>query len=236
MTEPNDRPPAPPAAATPADLAHAGRRTPQPLDPRTEERFHAQTENPLLRFAGLLELARENPHHREPTAMALSTVDADGQPSSRIVLLKSQDARGFVFYTNLGSRKGRAIAQNPRVALLFHWQPLEVQVRIEGRAVQVPDAEADAYFATRPRRSQLGAWASDQSAPLASREELVAKFAAIEAKFAGQPVTRPPGWSGFRVEPLAMEFWRNQESRLHERELYMRGAVQEAWSRTLLNP
>ena len=218
------------------DLAHAGRRTPQPLDPRTADVFHAHREDPLARFAGLLELARQNAQHSEPTAMSLATVDQDGQPSSRIVLLKALDARGFVFFTNLSSRKGRAIAANRRVALLFHWQPLEVQVRVEGPAIQVGDAEADAYFATRPRQSQLGAWASMQSEPLASRDELIARLARLTEKFSGRDVPRPEGWSGYFVEPRAIEFWRNQESRLHERELYTRAGPGDSWTKTLLNP
>ena len=219
-----------------APLTHAGRRAPEPLDPRTAEVFHANAADPLARFTGLLELARANPHTREATAMSLSTVDADGQPSSRIVLLKQLDARGFVFFTNLHSRKGRAIAANPRVALLFHWQALEVQVRIEGPAVQVPDAEADAYFAIRPRQSQLGAWASEQSEELASREELIARFTKLSEKFANGPVPRPPNWSGYFVAPRSIEFWRNQESRLHERERYSRADERTPWVHALLNP
>jgi pyridoxamine 5'-phosphate oxidase len=217
-------------------LAAAGRRTPSPLEPRTEEVFHQGVEDPFARFAGLLELARANTSHREPTAMSLSTVDADGRPSSRIVLLKAADARGFSFFTNLDSRKGQALKGNPSVALLFHWQPLEVQVRIEGDAVQVPDAEADAYFAGRPRQSQLGAWASDQSRPLESRDELLCKMELLQERFTGHTVPRPPNWSGFRVVPRAIEFWRNQESRLHERELYTRAGPDAPWARSLLNP
>ena len=218
-------------------LARAGRQAPHPIDPRTEAVFHAHVEDPFARFAGLLQLARENQSsHFEPTAMSLATVDANGQPSSRIVLLKEFDARGLTFFTNLGSRKGRAIAAHPGVALLFHWQPLELQVRVEGDAVQVDDAEADAYFATRPRPSQLGAWASEQSEKLASREVLIERMRELTARFERNPVPRPPGWSGYRVAPLAFEFWRNQESRLHERELYARPGVAAPWAHTLLNP
>ncbi len=218
-------------------LLRAGRQAPQPIDPRTEAVFHAHAADPFARFAGLLQLARENASsYLEPTAMSLATVDKDGRPSSRIVLLKEFDARGFTFFTNLSSRKGRDIAARPGVALLFHWQPLELQVRIEGDAAQVEDAEADAYFATRPRLSQLGAWASEQSEKLASREVLVERMRALTARFEGSLVPRPPGWSGYRVAPLAIEFWRNQESRLHERELYSRPGVDEPWSRSLLNP
>src|SRR5918999_1730609 len=135
------------------------------------------------------------------TAMTLSTVARDGQPSARLVLLKSVDDRGFVFYTNLRSRKGRELAANPRAALAIHWQPLEVQVRIEGVVEQVDDAEADEYFATRPRGSQIGAWASDQSEVLTSAAGLEARFVEVERRFAGREVPRPPHWSGYRVIP-----------------------------------
>ena len=160
----------------------------------------------------------------EPTAMTLATVASDGQPSARLVLLKAVDDRGFVFYTNLRSRKGRELAANPRAALTFHWQPLEVQVRIEGIAEQVDDTEADEYFATRARGSQLGAWASDQSEPLAHDGELDTRFAEAERRFAGRGVPRPPHWSGYRVIPERIEFWRGRPSRLHERRLFEREA------------
>ena len=170
----------------------------------------------------------------EPTAMTLATVGRDGQPSARLVLLKMVDERGFVFYTNLRSRKGRDLATNPRAALTFHWQPLEVQVRIEGIAKQVDDAEADAYFATRARGSQIGAWASDQSEPLGSDRELDARVTEFEKRFAGREVPRPPHWSGYRVVPERIEFWRNRPSRLHERRLFER--VDGAWREQLLFP
>ena len=190
------------------DLAHAGRRAPQPLEPRTGELFASHREDPFARFAALLELARENQNHREPTAMALSTVDASGRPSSRIVLLKAADARGLTFFTNLESRKGREIAANPAVALLFHWQPLEVQVRVEGEAVRVADAgKADAYFATRPRQSQLGAWASEQSAPLESREALLARMEAADRALRERTGAATAALVGLsRRDPLAIEF------------------------------
>ena len=192
--------------------------------------------DPLLRFTDLLAAARQNPLITEPTAMTLATVGDDGRPSARIVLLKGADERGFVFYTNYHSRKGREVLAHPEVALVFHWVPLETQVRIEGRAAPVAPEEADAYFAGRPRGSQLGAWASDQSGTLDSRATLEARLAEVTARFEGQPVPRPPHWSGFRVAPVAMEFWKNRVSRLHERELYTRAAPGQPWTMRLLNP
>jgi pyridoxamine 5'-phosphate oxidase len=217
-------------------LAAAGRAAPAPIDPRTEQVFSAHPGDPLRRFQGLLQLAGEVARHGEQTAMGLSTVGPDGRPSSRIVLLKAADEAGFTFFTNLGSRKGREALASPEVALLFHWIPLEVQVRIEGRAERVAEAEADAYFASRPRGSQLGAWASEQSAELASRGVLEARLAEVTRRFEGGPVPRPPGWSGLRVVPRAIEFWRNRENRLHDRELYQRPSRDAAWSRSLLFP
>ena len=219
---------------TPAALVSAGRAPPAPLDPRTERIFFSYLEDPISRFQALLALAQANIY--DATAMSLSTVSAEGKPSSRIVLLKAVDAQGFSFFTNLGSRKGREALGRPDVALLFSWGALEVQVRIEGRAGRVTEQEADDYFATRPRGSQLGAWASMQSAPLASRAELEQRLIDLTARFEGKPVTRPPGWSGFKVSPLAIEFWRNRESRLHDRELYTRPSATAPWSHTLLNP
>ena len=158
----------------------------------------------------------------EPTAMVLATVNAEGRPSARVVLLKGFDDNGFVFFTNLESRKGRELQAHPFAALCFHWPALERQVRIEGRVVNVPDAEADAYFASRPRGSQIGAWASKQSQPLATREELEARVRSFEKKFAGGEVPRPPFWSGFRVIPDRIEFWEARVSRLHDRTVYLR--------------
>jgi pyridoxamine 5'-phosphate oxidase len=170
----------------------------------------------------------------EPTAMTLSTVGSDGQPSARLVLLKSVDDRGFVFYTNLRSRKGRELAANPRAALTFHWQQLEVQVRIEGVAEQVTDEEADEYFATRARGSQIGAWASDQSETIAQPGDLDARVAEAERRFAGREVPRPPHWSGYRIIPDTIEFWRNRPNRLHERRLFERDG--DAWRERILFP
>jgi pyridoxamine 5'-phosphate oxidase len=170
----------------------------------------------------------------EPTAMALATVGEDGQPSVRIVLLKGIDERGFVFYTNLESRKGRELRAHPRAALCFYWAPLERQVRIEGPVELVSAAEADAYFATRARQSQIGAWASEQSAPLAGDEELEARVREMERRFAGRDVPRPPHWSGFRVLPERIEFWRNRAFRLHERIVFER--VEGRWRSCRLFP
>ena len=192
--------------------------------------------DPMEKFAELLAQAKKTPGIAEPTGMTLSTVDADGRPSARIVLLKGADADGLVFYTNCTSRKGREILARPDVALTFWWQPLEVQVRFEGRAAQVGAAEADAYFASRARISQLGAWASHQSQPLAAREDLLQRYAALEKQYAGQPVPRPPHWSGFRIAPVSAEFWKGSEGRLHHRELYTRATPSAAWAMTLLNP
>jgi len=166
--------------------------------------------------------------------MVLATADGEGRPSARYVLLKAFDERGFVFYTNYDSRKARTLAENPYAALCFYWPSIDKQVRIEGRVERVTDAEADAYFATRPRASQVGAWASTQSAPLASRGDLERRVAEAAARFEGRPVARPPYWSGFRLVPNAIEFWTRDPARLHERELYQRNG--SAWTRTLLYP
>jgi len=189
--------------------------------------------DPIARFLALLEKAKQSPI-AEPTAMALATADGEGRPSVRMVLLKGADERGFVFYTNLQSRKALEIAANPHSALCFHWQPLEVQIRVEGPVQPVSAEEADAYFATRPRGSQIGAWASQQSRPLASYEDLLARVAEIQERFADQPVPRPDFWSGFRLVPDRIEFWTNRSDRLHERELFTRTAT--GWDRILLYP
>ena len=192
--------------------------------------------NPIEHFRALLAAAQAFDRRLlpEPTAMTLATVDSQGQPSARLVLLKAVDDRGFVFYTNLRSRKGRELATNPRAALTFHWQPLELQVRIEGIAEQVDDEEADEYFATRERGSQIGAWASDQSEPLASDADLEARVSEMERRFAGRLVPRPAHWSGFRVIPERIEFWRGRPSRLHERRLFERQG--SGWRERLLYP
>jgi pyridoxamine 5'-phosphate oxidase len=170
----------------------------------------------------------------DPNAMALATATADGRPAVRIVLLKAWDERGFVFYTNLDSRKGRELAANPFCQLAFHWKSLRRQVRIDGRAEAVTAAEADAYFASRARDSQLGAWASDQSRPLADRAAFDARLAAATARFDGQPVPRPPHWSGFRVVPSAIEFWQDRDFRHHERTVFTRDGG--GWTAGMLFP
>jgi pyridoxamine 5'-phosphate oxidase len=170
----------------------------------------------------------------DPNAMALATTGADGQPSVRMVLLKGHSSDGFVFYTNLESRKAAQFGENGQVALLFHWKSLRRQIRIEGSTSPVSDAVADAYFATRGRDSQLGAWASEQSRPLDSRATFEARFAEVEARFAGQTVPRPPHWSGTLVTPARIEFWQDREHRLHERRLFTRSGG--GWTEGLLYP
>ena len=175
----------------------------------------------------------------DSNAMALSTAGTDGQPSVRMVLLKGHGRDvgthgGFIFYTNFESRKATQLYENAHVALLFHWKSLRRQVRIEGEANPVDDATADAYFATRSRNSQLGAWASDQSRPLADRGTFEARFAEVEARFDGQDVPRPPHWSGWMVSPERIEFWRDREFRLHERWLYERDG--DSWTTGMLYP
>ena len=187
----------------------------------------------IARFQALLEQARVSDLH-EPTAMSLATVSASGQPSVRTVLLKQADERGFVFYTNSGSRKGRQLGANPRAALCFHWQLLMQQVLVEGLVEPVSTQEADAYWATRPRDSQLGAWASLQSEPLAERAQLQKRYAEYEQEYAGRPVPRPDYWRGYRVVPDLIEFWSSRPGRLHERERFYR--EQNAWKHTLIYP
>lgn len=175
----------------------------------------------------------------DSNAMALATADAAGAPSVRMVLLKGHgpDAEGeggFIFYTNMESRKGVELDENPHVALLFHWKSLRRQIRIEGPVSRVSDAAADAYFASRPRDSQLGAWASDQSRPLAARNTFEARFAEAKARFEGQDVPRPPHWSGSIVRPVRIEFWHDREFRLHERWLFERDG--DGWRKQMLYP
>lgn len=191
---------------------------------------------PIDRFRDLLAQATAVSRDRlpEPTAFSLGTVDATGQPSVRIVLLKNADERGFVFYTNYESRKGRELLATHRAAMCFHWQALEVQVRVEGTVETVSDTEADAYFASRARGSQLGAWASIQSRPMANPSDLDARLAEMERRFAGGAVPRPPHWSGFRVAPDRIEFWKNMPSRLHVRHVYVRDG--DGWTVTQLYP
>jgi len=170
----------------------------------------------------------------DPEAMALATADADGRPSLRMVLLKGHDRQGFVFYTNLDSRKGTELAANPNASLLFHWKALRRQVRIDGPASAVSEAEADAYFATRGRDSRLGAWASDQSRPLPDRATFEARVDAMRDRFGAGDIPRPPRWAGFRVAPQRIEFWSDREARLHERRLFER--IGGDWREGLLYP
>jgi pyridoxamine 5'-phosphate oxidase len=170
----------------------------------------------------------------DSNAMALATTGRDGQPSVRMVLLKGHGPDGFVFYTNQESNKARQIAERPFAALLFHWKSLRRQIRIEGELLGVDDATADAYFATRGRDSQLGAWASDQSRPLESRATFEARFAEMQARFDGRDVPRPPHWSGYRLEPSRIEFWQDRAHRLHERRLFTRSGT--GWDEGMLYP
>jgi pyridoxamine 5'-phosphate oxidase len=169
-----------------------------------------------------------------PEAMSVATADAAGQPSSRMVLLKDYGPDGFVFYTNVESAKGDQLRENPRAALLFHWKSLRRQVRIEGMAEAVGEGEADAYFASRARDSQLGAWASDQSRPMENRERFEQRFEELERKYAGQDVPRPPFWSGYRIVPNRIEFWTERPYRLHERRRFQRH--ESGWTDGLLYP
>jgi pyridoxamine 5'-phosphate oxidase len=191
------------------------------------------TQNPIERFAALYEEAKRV-IPVDPNAMVVASVGADGRPSARVVLLKDFDERGFVFFTNLESRKGRELLAHPWASLCFFWQPMEQQVRVEGRVEQVSDEEADKYFQSRPRGSQVGAWASLQSRPLPSRQLLEARVEELTRQYEGLQVPRPSHWSGLRVVPDRIEFWHARPSRLHDRHLYVR--EDNGWRMELLYP
>ncbi len=184
--------------------------------------------DPFRMFQDWLEKARVS-ELNDPNGMALATVDETGLPDVRMVLLKAADEQGFVFYTNLESAKGRELAANAKAALCFHWKSLRRQIRVRGLVTRVSDAEADEYFASRPRQSQIGAWASRQSRPLESRFELEREVARYVAKFGLGKVPRPPHWSGFRIVPVSMEFWRDRPFRLHDRLVFERETPDEPW-------
>lgn len=172
----------------------------------------------------------------DPNAMALATVDPDGLPDVRMVLLKGHDRNGFVFYSHTDSAKGRELAATPKAALLFHWKSLRRQIRIRGPVTRTTDAEADEYFATRPKQAQIGAWASKQSQPLESRFAFEQAIAKVAAKHVIGSVPRPPGWGGFRIAPLQFEFWHDRPFRLHDRIVFERNASAAAWAKTRLYP
>ena len=196
------------------------------LDPETAD-------DPLPVFEAWLKEA-EGSEINDPNAMQLATVDASGLPNLRTVLLKGFDTRGFVFYTNHGSAKGRELLVARKAALLFHWKSLRRQVRVRGRVEEVSGAESDAYYASRPRGSRIGAWASEQSRPLDTRATLEARVRALEAEYEGRDIPRPPHWGGFRVVPEQVELWADGEFRLHDRFLFTRNGA--GWRRVRLNP
>jgi pyridoxamine 5'-phosphate oxidase len=189
--------------------------------------------DPFQLFAAWMQDA-EAAEPNDPNAMTLATATPEGRPSARIVLLKSWDEAGFVFYTNLESRKSVEIRANPDVSLLFHWKSLRRQIRIEGRCRAVSDDEADAYFDSRPRISRLGAWASDQSRPLGERAELERRLEEVTARYGDGPIPRPPHWSGWHVMPDSIEFWQDRDFRLHDRAVFTRTG--DAWAATRLYP
>ena len=194
-----------------------------------------QEQDPFALFQSWFEEAKKS-EPNDPNAMALSTVDADGLPNSRMVLLNGRDGEDFVFYTNTQSQKGTELLAHPKAALLFHWKSLRRQVRIRGAVSLVSDEMADAYFASRPRDSRIGAWASQQSRPLESRFALEKAVALQAAKFGVGTIPRPPHWTGFRVSPVYLEFWRDGAFRLHDRVVFRRTAVDQPWSRERLYP
>ena len=208
---------------------------PTPRPNRLASGDFTEADEPLSLFAGwLAEATRSEP--ADPTAMTLATVDESGLPNARMVLMKGFDERGFVFYTNLDSQKGRELDRVPKAALVFHWKSLARQVRLRGLIERVADAEADDYFATRPRLAQIGAWASKQSSPLETRMAFEKAIALTMARFAVGAVPRPPNWSGYRLQPLVIEFWQDRPYRLHDRIEFRRSSTGGRWSKTRLYP
>ena len=206
----------------------------EPQNPLTSGDFTAADEPFRLFSEWLKDAERSEPN--DPNAMTLATVDPDGLPDARMVLLKGLDDRGFVFYTNTESAKGRELTTHPKAALVFHWKSLRRQVRVRGPVERVTDAEADAYFATRPRLSQIGAWASQQSRPLEGRFALEAAVATTTARYAVGSVPRPPHWTGFRILPVQIEFWHDRPFRLHDRVVFKRENPEIDWEKSRLYP
>jgi pyridoxamine 5'-phosphate oxidase len=202
--------------------------------PLTSGDFTAADEPFALFEAWLNEAIKSEPN--DPNAMALATVDPEGLPDVRMVLMKGFDTEGFVFYSHIASQKGRELAANPKAALLFHWKSLRRQVRIRGNVTPVTDAEADAYFATRPKQAQIGAWASKQSQELESRFAFEQAIAKVAAKHVIGEVPRPSGWSGWRITPSRIEFWHDRPFRLHDRIEFRRDAAGQPWSKTRMYP
>ena len=202
--------------------------------PLTSGDFTAAEEPFALFGEWFAEAVKSEPN--DPNAMALATVDTDGLPDVRMVLMKGYDADGFVFYSHIASQKGRELAANPKAALLFHWKSLRRQVRIRGNVSPVTEEEADAYFATRPKQAQIGAWASQQSQPLESRMAFEKAIAINAAKYAIGNVPRPPRWSGYRIVPMLIEFWQDRPFRLHDRVEFRRAALDAPWVKTRLYP
>jgi pyridoxamine 5'-phosphate oxidase len=206
-----------------------------PPNPSGDDETLFRGEDPFALFGHWFDEAGKS-EPNDPNAMALATADADGLPDVRMVLLKDWDAEGFVFYSNAESAKGRQLAADPLAALLFHWKSLRRQVRVRGPVERVTDAEADAYFASRPRDSQIGAWASDQSRALEGRFVLERRAAEYALKFGVGKVPRPPHWTGFRVRPVLMEFWRDRPFRMHDRLVFARDHLGAPWKRSRLFP
>ncbi len=206
---------------------------PEGIAPLTREGLAA---DPLEQFDRWFEVARARSGCAMPEAACLSTVDDEGYPDARIILLKAREPEGFVFYTNLRSAKGRALAERPRAALTFYWESLARQVRVQGDVERVSDAESDAYFATRERGSQIGAWASEQSSTLVSREALLARAAELIALHEGADVPRPLHWGGLRIVPCRVEFWQGMPGRLHDRFVYRRSGPEAGWRIERLAP